>query len=104
MTILTTEGQECFSTVLPAWESRRTKGTWSFPRDIPENEGNVIFPEGNALKYLAAYFTENRPENPYVEDPRDVRCLSFAANGDVLDGNVYDEDIMEIIKRYDPQK
>ena len=71
---------------------------------ITENEGNVIFPEGNALKYLAAYFTENRPENPYVEDPRDVRCLSFAANGDVLDGNVYDEDIMEIIKRYDPQK
>ena len=71
---------------------------------IAESEGNVIFPEGNALKYLAAYFKEARPENPYVEDPCDVRCLSFSANGDVLDGNVYGKDIMEIIKHYDPQK
>ena len=56
--------------------------------DITANEGNVIFPEGNALKYLAEYFTDNHPENPYVEDPRDVRCVSFAPNGNVLGGNV----------------
>ncbi len=70
--------------------------------DIPENEGNVIFPEGNALKYLSEYFTNELPENPYVEDPRDVRCVSFEPNGDVLGGNVYRNDIMEIIKDYAP--
>ena len=69
---------------------------------ISVNEGNVIFPEGNALKYLADYFTDERLENPYVEDPRDVRCVSFEPNGDVLGGNVYERDIMEIIRDYLP--
>ena len=68
--------------------------------DITANEGNIIFPEGNALKYLAEYFTDELPENPYVEDPRDVRCVSFEPNGNVLGGNVYERDIMEIIKNY----
>ena len=68
--------------------------------DITANEGNIVFPEGNALKYLAEYFTDELPENPYVEDPRDVRCVSFEPNGDVLGGNVYERDIMEIIKDY----
>ena len=70
--------------------------------DITANEGNIIFPEGNALKYLAEYFTDELPENPYVEDPRDVRCVSFEPNGNVLGGNVYRKDIMEIIKDYAP--
>ena len=71
--------------------------------EISENEGNVIFPEGNARKYLAEYFTDTLPENPYVEDPRDVRCVSFSPNGDVLGGNVYRKDIMEILEDYNPQ-
>ena len=70
--------------------------------DITANEGNIIFPEGNALKYLAEYFTDELPENPYVEDPRDVRCVSFEPNGDVLGGNIYKNDIMEIIGGYTP--
>ena len=70
--------------------------------EIPVGEGNVIFPEGNARKYLAEYFSDELPENPYVEDPRDVRCVSFSPNGDVLSGNVYRNDIMEIIKDYAP--
>ena len=70
--------------------------------DITANKGNVIFPEGNALKYLAEYFTYELPENPYVEDARDVRCVSFSPNGDVLGGNAYERDIMEIIKNYTP--
>ena len=69
---------------------------------IPVGAGNVVFPEGNAVKYLAEYFGENIPENPYVEDPCDLRCLSFSPNGDVLDGNVYREDVMEIIRKYAP--
>ena len=70
---------------------------------ISVNEGNVIFPEGNALKYLSEYFTDELPENPYVEDPRDVRCVSFSPNGDVLGGNVCRKDIMEILEDYNPQ-
>ena len=69
---------------------------------IPESEGNTVFPEGNALKYLGEYFKEVTPENPYVEDPSDVKCISFAANGDVLDGNVYEDGITEIMDRYCP--
>ncbi len=69
---------------------------------IRENEGNIIFPEGNARKYLAEYFTDELPENPYVDDPCDVRCVSFEPNGDVLGGNVYRNDIMEIIENYVP--
>ena len=72
------------------------------PMGIPVGSGNVIFPEGNARKYLAEYFTDEIPENPYVEDPTDVKCVSFSPNGDVLDGNVYERDILEIIKNYAP--
>ena len=68
----------------------------------PEGAGNVIFPEGNALKYLGEYFTDAPPANPYEEDPRDVRCISFSANGDVLGGNVYQCDVMRIIQNYTP--
>ena len=70
--------------------------------EIPVGAGNVIFPEGNALEYLAEYFTGALPENPYTDDPRDVRCVSFEPNGNVLGGNVYERDIMEIIKDYAP--
>ena len=70
--------------------------------DIPVGEGNVIFPEGNALRNLCEYFTDESPENPYVEDASDVRCISFEPNGDVLGGNVYKRDIMNIINDYAP--
>ena len=70
--------------------------------ELPVGEGTVIFPEGNALKYLAKYFTDELPENPYAEDPCDVRCLSFEPNGDVLGENIYSNDIMEILKDYTP--
>jgi len=69
---------------------------------ITENDGNVIFPEGNALKYLKEYFTDVIPENPYADDPEDVRCVSFGPTGDVLNGNAYETDIMEILKGYAP--
>ncbi len=66
------------------------------------SDGNIIFPAGNALKYLSEYFTDTIP-NPYEEDPRDIRSLSFCANGDVLDSNIYGEDILDIIKNYKPE-
>ena len=72
--------------------------------DLPVSEGNVIFPEGNACKFLSEYFTDTVPENPYAEDPRDVRCISFAPDGEVLGGNVYRQDIMEILENYTPER
>lgn len=69
---------------------------------IEENEGNIIFPKGNAKKYLSEYFTETAEVNPYIEDPKDVRCVSFDPDGGVLHGNVYEEDIMDILTGYAP--
>ena len=69
---------------------------------IPVSEGNVVFSEGNAKKYLSEYFTDDLPENPYTEDPCDVKCISFEPNGRVFDGNIYHLDVMEIIKGYRP--
>ncbi|MBR6040053.1 MAG: radical SAM protein [Clostridia bacterium] len=72
---------------------------------IPAGSGNVIFPSGRALMYLKEYFDENAVEaSPYEEDPKDVRSLSFLPNGDVLNGNVYRTDILEILRTYRPQK
>ena len=59
------------------------------PIQIPVGSGNVVFPSGNALKYLREYFDENVAESsPYEENPRDIRTISFKANGDVLNGNI----------------
>ena len=71
---------------------------------IEENEGNIIFPAGNALKYFSEYFPKDKKyENPYDEDPTDVRAICFSANGDMLGSNVYDKDIMEILSDYKPK-
>lgn len=70
--------------------------------DIPVGEGNIIFPEGNARIYLAEYFKDSAPVNPYVEDIYDIRCLSCSPNGDLLYGNIYKDDIMKILEDYAP--
>ena len=73
------------------------------PYPIPTGEGNVIFPSGNALKYLREYFDGNTVDrSPYYEDPRDVRTISVAANGDVLNGNINETDIIDIMRAYRP--
>lgn len=73
------------------------------PLHISLSRGNVIFPSGNALKYLGDYFDENVTEsNPYTEDPKDVRTISFDPDGTVLNGNVYQTDILEIMENYRP--
>lgn len=68
---------------------------------IEQSSGNVIFPSGNALKYLGEYFDKNiEYHNPYVEDARNMKTISFSANGDVLGGNIYDNSILDIINSY----
>ncbi len=71
---------------------------------IPVGVGNVVFPSGNARIYLKEYFDENIAyTNPYEDDPRDIRTISFSANGDVLDSNVYQKGILEILETYEPK-
>lgn len=70
---------------------------------IEENDGNVIFPAGNALKYLKEYFEPGREaRNPYEEDPEDVRAVCFDPDGGVLGGNLYEQDIRDILASYVP--
>ncbi len=71
---------------------------------IETGEGNVIFPSGNALKYLSEYFdlSENI-RNPYQEDPTDIRAICFSTNGDILGGNIYKQNIGDILSSYSPK-
>lgn len=72
---------------------------------ISQSEGNMIFPSGNALIHLGEYFdfTKNQ-ESPYKEDPEDIHSICISSNGNVLDGNIYNKNIMDIIKEYNPKK
>ena len=71
---------------------------------IETGEGNVIFPSGNALKYLSEYFDLNAEiKNPYYEDPADIRAICFSANGDILGNNIYKKDIIKILSEYSPK-
>lgn len=73
------------------------------PFGIPVGSGNVIFPSGNALRYLGEYFGENtESSNPYDEDPRDIRTIGFSPNGDVLNGNIFQKSIIDILNEYKP--
>lgn len=73
--------------------------------DIRVGSGNTVFPSGNAARYLSDYFdNENTVADPYVEDPFDVKTLSFDPDGTVLDGNAAQSDILDIIKAYKPKK
>lgn len=68
---------------------------------IESASGNVIFPAGNALKYLSEYFEPNTVyHNPYEENPRDMRTVSINPNGDLLGGNIYRDDVREILRSY----
>ncbi len=73
--------------------------------DIPCASGNVIFPEGNALKYLEEYFVNVQPpDNPYAQNPMDIKTISINPNGDTtIGGNIYQTDILESIAYYEPE-
>ena len=71
---------------------------------IVESNGNIVFPEGNALKYLKEYFTDQIPENPYTENPLDLKSISIEPDGSILGKNIYKESIIEILKEYNPSK
>ncbi len=71
---------------------------------IETNEGNIIFPSGSAVKYLSEYFDLSKEQkSPYWEDPTDIRAICFSANGNILRGNIYKQDIAEILEKYTPE-
>lgn len=75
---------------------------WEFEQmGIQASSGNIIFPSGNAVKYLSEYFDHNEEYvNPYEEDPGEIHTICFNPNGDVLNGNVNRDNMMDIIDSY----
>jgi len=74
-----------------------------FQRDGFEvGSGNVVFPEGNAKKYLAEYFSDSMPENPYEEDPRSLCTLSVDADGSLLGQSLHTTPALQILQQYKP--
>lgn len=70
---------------------------------IPTGSGNIIFPSGNAVRYLGEYFEgQGEFSNPYEENPEDIRAVSFSPGGDVLNGNIYRKSILDILDEYGP--
>ena len=70
---------------------------------ILQSDGNIIIPQGNALKYLSEYYDlEQEYADPYEEDPADIRTVCIDPDGGVLGGNVCQESILEILERYTP--
>lgn len=71
---------------------------------IEASDGNIIFASGNALKYFGEYFIDNKEiKNPYLENKNDIKAISFSANGNVLNGNIYKNTITDIINNYEPK-
>lgn len=69
---------------------------------IKESDGNVVFPEGNALKYLKEYFIHQIPDNPYIENPTDVKSISIDPDGSIFGENIHNKNILQILENYQP--
>lgn len=66
-----------------------------------ENGGNNILPAGNARKYLSEYFDLSKEyKSPYAVDPYDIDTISVNPDGRVLNGNIYEQDILTIMDKY----
>ena len=81
---------------------------------VPVNQGNNIFPSGNAALNLAEYYVKKPVDldqrcgdAPYTDRLDKVTTLPVSPNGDVnacsfMIGNVYRESVTEIFERYNP--
>jgi organic radical activating enzyme len=111
--------------VHPAWlVERESQNSWNNETEklleiftkigIPISSGNNISPSGNAIKYLSDYYpTPNIDLNYFCgsskyTNPLDhIDTISIMPNGDVCIccfaiGNLYNEQIEDIIERYNP--
>jgi hypothetical protein len=82
---------------------------------ISIDEGNVIFPSGNAVKYLGEYFSVPKKLDlsvpcgtmPYTGRLDEITTIGICPNGDIDNcgwvlGNIYKENILEILDNYNP--
>ncbi len=82
--------------------------------NIEINDGDSVFPSGNAVKYLSEYF-EKKPLDMnfrcgdvfYTTSLDNINELMIDCSGDVLVcdipiGNIMENSILEIIREYDP--
>ncbi len=68
---------------------------------IPQSDGNVIIPTGNALKYLGDYYDMDKSyTSPYEENPMDIQAICVEPDGGLLGGNIYETNILDILDRY----
>jgi MoaA/NifB/PqqE/SkfB family radical SAM enzyme len=96
--------------------NRKTRECLAYFDDLhlERNEGDVIFPEGNACIYLSEYFKKEPMDYSfqcgkalYTTPLDEVSELMIDCNGDVLPcyypiGNILKEDIVSILSRYNP--
>ncbi|NLL72093.1 MAG: hypothetical protein GX237_01010, partial [Clostridiales bacterium] len=98
--------------------NRKTKEYLAYFNDIGMecSSGNNIFPEGNAIIYLADYFIK-KPidinfkcgDAPYTDDLESSNGISINPNGDVviccfIIGNIYKNNILDILADYNPRE
>lgn len=70
---------------------------------VAQSDGNIIFPSGNARKYLSEYYdAEQEYPNPYEQNPEDLQAICIEPDGAVLGGNIYRADILDILEGYEP--
>ena len=97
-------------------ETRRLLKTFS-DKEIPVTSGNDIFLSGSAAVHLSEFYPARQAidlsdlsdfcgSEPYTERPDNVSCISISPNGGVnicsQIGNIYENDILDIIGSYDP--
>lgn len=68
---------------------------------IEESSGNIVFPGGNATKYLKEYLDFSKA-NPYEEEPNNIKSISIEPDGLVLGKSIYKEKITKILNNYNP--
>lgn len=86
-------------------------------KGIDTSNGNNIFPSGNALKYLGDYFASPEAvdlsipcgDMPYTGRLDEIGCVAVGSDGDLVIcrhaiGNIYKNDVLEILDGYDPYK
>jgi pyruvate-formate lyase-activating enzyme len=91
--------------------NRRTQEVLAALAHLPvePGEGNVVQPDGHAKEWLADYLPAKIPlPGGSCEDVAEVTCIGIEPDGGVdicwewTIGNAAEEDILEILDRYDP--
>ena len=73
-------------------------------KGIKVSSGNVILPIGNAKKYFGKYYDKDKEYiSPYQQDCENITAISINPNGDTLGGNIYKENIIDILNAYEPK-